>query len=179
MPAAAGYLDCMLNLLRTRRSIRVFQPKPLEPHLLAEFREAALRAPTARNAKSPHFVFVTDPEVLEALSRCKPTGAAFLAQAALGVVVCGDESRTDCWVEDASIAATHLQLLAHARGLGSTWCHVRGRKHDDQTSSEAYVQQALGIPGQQRVVCIVGIGVPAEQKDPWPEDKLEEGRVRG
>lgn len=168
----------MLDLLRTRRSIRLFAPEPLPPGLVADLREAALRAPTARNARSTSFVFVTDREDLAVLAACKPTGAAFLAGAALAVVCCGDEGKTDCWVEDASIAATHLQLVAHAAGLGSTWCHVRGRAHDVETTAEAWVQQRLGIPAAQRVVCIVGIGVPAERKEPWDEASLGPGRVR-
>jgi len=169
----------MLDLLRTRRSIRAFSGAPLEPALLADLRETALRAPTARNTRATAFVFVTDPAVLVELSHCKPAGAGFIAGAALGVVVCSDESRTDCGVEDASIAATHLQVAAHAWGLGSAWCQVRGRKCDDERTAEAFVRERLGIPSRYRVVCIVGLGYPAESKAPWPAEGLEHGRIHG
>ncbi|MCL5281795.1 MAG: hypothetical protein M1376_18005 [Planctomycetes bacterium] len=34
------------------------------------------------------------------LAACKPHGADFLAQAALGIVICGDSRENDTWIED-------------------------------------------------------------------------------
>ena len=167
----------MLDLIRTRRSIRLFEDRPLSSAELLALQEAALRAPTARNARASEFVFVTEREVLQALATSKPGGAFFLGEVVLGVVVCVDETQTDCWVEDASIAATYLQLQAHAMGLGSTWCHIRNRNHDENTTAEAYIQRLLGIPSSQRIVCIIGIGHPAEHKDGWPADTLSAGKI--
>jgi hypothetical protein len=39
------------------------------------------------------------------LSEAKQYGSAFVAGAALAVVVCADTTKTDVWVEDCSIAS--------------------------------------------------------------------------
>jgi len=39
----------MLDILRKRRSIRKYKAKAIEPELIEQLKEAALRAPTSRN----------------------------------------------------------------------------------------------------------------------------------
>lgn len=69
----------MIELLRTRRSIRKFQPTPVGPEHMALLEEALMRSPTSRNSRSWRFVMVTDDDVRMALSVAKPGGARFLA----------------------------------------------------------------------------------------------------
>jgi septum formation protein len=54
-------------------------------------------------------------------------GAAFLADAAMAVVVMADPLASDVWIEDASIASIMIQLQAEDLGLGSCWIQVRER----------------------------------------------------
>ena len=128
----------MLEIVRRRRSIRRYDERPVPPELVAELREAVLRAPSSRNLRPWRFTFVTDRATLEALSTAKASYAQPLAGAALAVVFSADESVSDCWVEDCSIAATILQLTATDLGLGSCWIQMRGR-----ADAEATVKIAL------------------------------------
>ncbi len=98
----------MLELLRTRRSVRRYEAKEIEPELIELLKEAAVRSPTSRNFRPWRFLFVTDKAKLEALSRAKSSGSSFLKAAALGVVICADETESDVWIEDCSIASTIL-----------------------------------------------------------------------
>ena len=109
----------MIELLRTRRSVRRYKPLPLSAAARAILEEAALRSPTSRNREVWEFVFVDDPVLLKGLAAAKPHGGAFVGDAPLAVVVCGDETRSDVWVEDCSIACILLQVTAHDLGLGS------------------------------------------------------------
>ena len=43
--------------------------------------------------------------------------------------------------------------------------------HDDEKTAEDYVKDLLGIPKHIRILCIIGIGYPAEEK---PEHRKEE-----
>jgi len=88
------------------------------------------------------------------------------------VVVCGDESKSDVWVEDCSIASILLQLTAQSLGLGSCWGQIRLRHHDDSKSAECFIQEQLNIPSHIRVESIIGIGYPAEEKSPVPDSQL-------
>jgi nitroreductase len=152
------------DLLRRRRSIRKYTGAALEKQKVDLLIEALLRSPTSRNGRSWEFVLVDDRSLLDSLSKCKPQGAGFLKDAALGIVIAGDSTKTDVWVEDASIAGILAQVAAESIGLGSCWIQVRNRSHDAATSAEQYVQRLLGLPETLKVVTIISVGQPAEEK---------------
>ena len=83
----------MLDILRNRRSIRRFKDKEIEPELIEQLKEAALRSPTSRGINPWRFLFVTDRALLEELSRAKESGSGFLKGARLGVVIFGSGRR--------------------------------------------------------------------------------------
>jgi nitroreductase len=167
----------MMGLLRTRRSIRRFLDRPIEANKLVLLQEAAIRSPTSRNLEPWDFVFVDDREMLGKLSACKPHGAAFLAGAALGVVVCADSTKSDVWVEDCSVASILLQMAAQSLGLGSCWIQIRQRIYEGQVTSVQYVQGLLGLPKHVQVASIIGMGYPGEQRAPKALDQLNWARV--
>ncbi|MCU0593341.1 MAG: nitroreductase family protein [Desulfobacterales bacterium] len=118
-----------MSLIRKRRSIRRFLDKPVEKEKLDLLVEAGLRAPSSRGVNPWHFVVVTDREMLNRLSQSKEHGSAFLKHAAAGIVVCADATKSDVWVEDASIATTVIHLAAASLDLGSCWIQIRERMH--------------------------------------------------
>ena len=166
-----------IQLIRHRRSIRTFTKNPISAEHMELLKETALRAPTSRNLHPWEFRFITDPGTLYALSLCKPHGAAFLASAPLGIVVYADETRSDVWIEDCSIASIMLQLTAQSLGLGSCWLQVRNRKAEEGTDSESYVRKLLKLPEKMRILSIIGIGYPAEVKEPIPAEDLLQDKI--
>jgi len=169
----------MIELLRARRSIRAYTDRPIEPRKLELLKEAVLRSPSSRNIDPWEFIFVTDQRLLEKLAVCKPHGAAFLAQAALGIVVCGDSHESDTWIEDCAIASILVQMAAQSLGLGSCWVQVRSRRFDEQTTSEEYLQKLLQIPEHIKVESIIAVGYPAENPEPLPRERLRDARIHG
>ncbi len=167
----------MLDLLRTRRSVRQYTGESIPPEKIAALEEALLRSPSSRNRRPWAFVFVDDPALLADLARCKPHGSSFLDQAALGIVVCGDEQACDVWVEDCSIASILVHVTAHSLGLGSCWIQVRQRKHASGGWASDYVRELLGIPGRLQVESIIAVGVPAVQLAGHPREKLDFAKV--
>ena len=61
--------EALLELIRSRRSNRVFSKEPLSKELLDRIIEAAYLAPTASNGQELEFVAVTDPKQLKMISR--------------------------------------------------------------------------------------------------------------
>jgi nitroreductase len=167
----------MLDIVRKRRSIRKYKDKPIEPALIEQLKEAAVRSPTSRNFRPWRFFFISDRAKLEALSRAKPSGSSFLEGAALGVVVCADETESDVWIEDCSIASIILQLTGQSLGLGSCWIQIRKRMHDDTTTSEEYVKEVLGLSEHIKVESIIAFGYPDEEKPPIPKAQLEYNKI--
>lgn len=167
----------MQDILRTRRSIRKYKAKVIEPELIELLKEAAVRSPTSRNFRPWRFLFITDRAKLEELSQAKLSGSSFLQGAGLGVVVCADENESDVWIEDCSIASIILQLTGQSLGLGSCWIQIRKRMHSDSRTSEDYVKAVLGLPENLRVESIISFGYPAEDKPPIPKAQLEYNKI--
>lgn len=167
----------VLDLLRKRRSIRKFQDRPLTPEQIRVLEEAVLRSPSGRNLRSWEFIFVDDRDLLVKLADTRGSSSAFIAGAALGVVIIGDEKTVDTWVEDGSIAAIIIQLAAADLGLGSCWAHVRNREHAPGKTAEDHVRELLGIPDPLKVLCVIAVGYPAEQKPGIPKEELSSGKI--
>lgn len=167
----------LVSLLQKRRSIRKFQDKKVEAEKVEALIEAALRSPSG-NARYPwEFIVVSDRNVLEKLAQAKEHGSAFLSGATLGIVVCADPAKQDVWIEDAAIATTIIHLEAAALGLGSCWIQIRERKNKSGQSSESVVTELLGLPKNLRVLTIMAIGYPAEEKPGHAKDGLLYAKV--
>ena len=160
------------SLITDRRSTRQFKDTLLSPEQVESILKTALMAPTSKNASSWQFVVVEDKDTLHQLAGCKKQGAAFLDGCALAIVVLGDASQTDVWIEDASIAAIYMQLQAEDLGLGSCWCQVRGRLMEDGYESEQYVRELLDIPRQFGVLTIIGLGHKEQERKPSDKSSL-------
>lgn len=168
----------MISLLRTRRSIRQYKERPIEKEKIEILKEALVRSPTSRNFMPWEFFFVEDKDMLDKLSQAKPHGAGFLKNAALGIVICGDETTSDVWVEDCSIAAILVQMTAQSLGLGSCWIQIRKREYTKDISSEEYLQELMNLSVNIKIECIISLGYPAEKKDGIPEDQLNFKKIK-
>jgi len=167
----------VMSLIQKRRSIRKFKTNPVEPEKVDMMVEAALRAPSSRGLQPWELVVVTEQDLLEKLSRAKPHGSAFLANAPLGIVICADPDKSDVWIEDSSIAAIFVQLAAESLGLGSCWIQIRERMHENSETSEEYIFRVMRIPRKLRVEAMIAIGYPDEEKPSHEKDKLHFERV--
>lgn len=155
----------MIALLRSRKSVRKYTDTPLDNQVISILRESLLLSPSSRGINPWEFVFVTDRMLLKELSNAKEHGSEFLCGAPCAIVVCADESKSDVWVEDCSIASIIVQLSATSIGLGSCWIQIRNRKCADGQTSEAFVQKLLNIPSHVKVESIIAVGYSAEKTD--------------
>ena len=166
-------MDNFQSLIIKRRSIRHFTSEPITEDQIKTIIEAGLLAPTSKSSRAWQFIIVNEPEMLERLSHCKSRAAEPIGRAPLAIVVSVDPSATEPWIEDASIAASYMQLQAADLGLGSCWIQVRDRYAGDGTPAEEYVQELLHMPDTLPVICILAIGHPSEDRKPQAIDKLK------
>lgn len=166
-------MDNFNSLLIKRRSIRHFTPELISAEDVKLILEAGLLAPTSKSSRAWEFIVVDDKDMLERLSHCKAHAAEPIARAPLAVVVAVDSTKTEPWIEDASVTAILMQLQATDLGLGSCWIQVRDRYAEDGTPAEEYVQEALMMPDTMSIVCILAIGHPAQERKPQDVGKLK------
>jgi nitroreductase len=165
------------DLMKKRRSVKVYADRPVEAVKMDAIIEAALRSPTGRAARPWAFVVVTDKTLLEKLSVAKPVGAAFVKNAPVAVVVCADPSVSGMWVEDCSIAAVTLQYAAQELGLGSRWAQIKGNNYTEGKTSAQYIAELLALPENLTVQCIIAIGYPGEEIIPYKKEELPFDKV--
>ena len=161
------------ELIKRRRSMRQFSDELLSGDDVKLLLRAGLMAPSSKGLHSYEFVVVEDKEMLAALSQCKQVGSDFLAGAPLAIVVLADPAISDVWIEDASVAATHILLQAEDLGLGACWIQVRDRYSADGRPTEQIVKSLLGIPEGLRAVCIIAVGHKGMERKPQNEDRLK------
>ncbi len=165
------------DLLINRHSIRKYTDQAVNPEDVKLILEAALMAPTSKSLRPWRFIVVEDKQMLENLSKCKPQYAASISSAPLAIVVVGEVTKSDAWIEDASIAAVFMQLQAADLGLGSCWVEVRDRYRADGEPADDYVRDLLGIPDEFSVLCIVSVGYKNEERRPIDPEKLQWEKV--
>lgn len=165
------------TLIQNRRSMRKFTSQKLDEEQKRLILRAALISPSSKNTRPWEFIAVEDTVMLQKLSVARESGAGFIAECAWAVVVVADTSKTGCWVEDCSIAATFMQLQAQDLGLGSCWTQMRGRSLADGTPSRQVLTGLLGIPENFEPLCIIGFGYKNQERKPYDDDKIEWTKV--
>ena len=163
----------MLNLLKTRRSVRAYKPDAVPEALLDQVLEAGTYAPSAKGLQSPTLIAITTPEYRERIARLN---AAVMGSdkdpyyGAPAVVLALADPAIGPWVEDASCALENMMLAAHALGLSTVWVH-REREIFDSEAGKALLRE-WGLPETLRGVGSIALGygaVPASQPKPRKE----------
>jgi nitroreductase len=167
----------MLDLLRTRRSIRKYTDTAIESWKIDVLKEALLRSFSGRGLQPWEFVFVDDTDLMGKLSGCKPSGSAFLEGAKLCIAVIADPEKTDIWIEDCSIAAAIAHMTCHSLDLGSCWIQIRnrGESHPDEASDN--VKKILNIPENYVVEALIAVGYPGEEKEGTRKENLDWSKI--
>ena len=165
------------ELLKTRRSIRKYQSKPVETEKIELITRAGLMSPASKRSNPWEFIVVQNPEMLSRLAESREHGSQFLADSPLAIIVLADTSKSDVWMEDTSIAAIIMQLQAQDLGLGSCWIQIYNRKKDEHLSSESYVRNLMNIPDHFAILNILSIGYPNEERKPYDMEKLPVDKI--
>ncbi len=160
--------------IMTRTSVRQFTGEKISQEQIDTLLRCAMAAPSALNKQPWAFVVVTDSALLERIGQEMPNTRC-QNHPACAFVPCGDltkaiTDRPDFWINDVSAATENLLLAAHAMGLGGVWTGVH-----PSADRVKQAQALLGLPEHIIPLCIVPIGVPAE--NPAPKDKYQAENV--
>lgn len=163
--------DAALENIMTRVSVREFTGEKITDEQIDILLRAAMAAPSAINKQPWAFIVVTDEALIAKLGEALPYSRCS-NKPACAIIPCGDLSKAiegemaAFWINDVSAATENLLLAAHAMGLGAVWTGL----HPDMNRA-GMVQQMLGLPEHIIPLCIVPVGVPAEQ--PAIKDKYK------
>lgn len=162
-----------IEAIFTRRSIRKFLDKPVEPEKLETLLKAAMSAPSAMNEQPWRFLVLNDRTLFPAIIRFHPY-AAMLKSAPLAILVCGDleiEKIPGNWVLDCSCAAQNILLAAHSIGLGAVWTGV----YPEKDRMEA-LMELFSLPEHVHPFALICVGYPDGQL-PKPPERFKPERI--
>lgn len=150
-----------LRLAAERYSVRKFQPKHLQEEVIDKILQAGHIAPTGCNYQPQRILVINSDEAIAKLQNC--TKCHFGAPTAMLVCYNKDES----WVRkydgalsapvDAAIVTTHMMLMAHSIGVGSTWV-----MHFDPFK----MREEFNIPENFEPVSLLVMGYPHPEAKP-------------
>ena len=143
----------VFECIKTRRSVRRFEDRPVDHEVIRKAVDAAVWAPSWKNTQTP---------VLIAVSYVKGR--------------CGFErdgsystDKKEGWqMFDAGVAAQTFALAAHAEGLGTVMLGIY---------DPAYISKKLGIPETEEVAVLIAAGYEAFTPDA-PKRKSSEEVLR-
>ena len=154
------------NLIEKRRSYRKYTDEKVSKEDIEKIVKAGLLAPAGKNNKHWEFIVVQKPDLLKKLSNAKPVSAEFISEASFAVIVCGDSTiNPNTWIEDATVAATYMQLQSEEMGIGSCWVHMRTPTHESGIMSCEFIKSEFNIPQYLSVECVLSFGYPNETRE--------------
>ena len=172
--------DVLLNIIRKRRSVRVYKTGKVTDKQLETILEAARWAPSGANTQPWEFVVTRDrakmkrvreifynewkQRKLEDPVNYKGLSKYYVGDASVLVLVCGDPRTMQVYLTtrrpgdreklfQASVASAveHMMLVAASMGLGTVWVSVR-------EEVEPEIRQVFKVPQPLRLLWVVPIG---------------------
>jgi nitroreductase len=145
----------ILEVIKTRRSVRKYKPKAILDEDLEKILTAAQLAPSAGNKQPWRFIVVRDTETKLKLGEIARDQTWISDAGVIIIALAMDKNSPEVyerWVErDVMTAVEHMVLTAWSLGLGSCWI---GAFYEDQ------VKKLLDIPDEMTVINLLPIGVP-------------------
>ncbi len=152
----------VFEIIRKRRSIRLYEEKPVEQEKLNRVLEAGRLAPSADNCQPWRFVVAINDEVKEKLRASYDE--EWFVSAPVIIIGCAVPKEgwvrmdgQEYWMVDVAIAMQNMILVATELGLGTCWV---------ADFDEEAARKALKLPPSVRVVAMTPLGYPAVEKRP-------------
>jgi len=162
----------MIQAIKKRRAVREYLNEPIGEEKLKEILTAAMYSPSANDLHPWELVVVKDVAIKELLSKTTPW-STHAKDADVVIAVIGHEQESADWVEDCSIVAEHIWLEAEDQGLASCWIQIRGN-----ANAEKGVREILGISDEYKVLCLMPLGVPAQEIPEHSEEEFDKSKIK-
>jgi len=164
------------EVVRKRRSYRVYKPEMPEREKIDRILESARLAPTWGNMQGMRYIIVREPENVKKLWQAIDQEKKF-TEAPMYIVGIIAESGSGTnpssgikyYPLDCGICFEHLILAATAEGLATCWIGF---------FNENKVKEVLNIPNKYRVLAITPVGYPVKLKGEVQERKSLEQIVK-
>ena len=147
----------LLDLIRSRRSIRKYTKEPVPDRLITEIMEAGRWAPSGTNNQPWRFVVIKDKSFKEKLSKMTHySGIVADSDFCLSVFYNNPSGyHRDKDLMSIGACIQNMLLHAHSLGIGSVWLGEILKNKDS-------IVEILGVDPSNEFVALIAFGYPAE-----------------
>lgn len=158
-----------IQVIMGRRSIRLFEKRPVEQAKVDAILACAFAAPNSKNYRPCHFIVVDDQELLSRIGASAPLNGV-VGKAPLAIAVCVDVAHCESahkltdgtWIEDSAAAMENILLAARSLGLEGVWLKVLNRP-----DKEGGILPLIPLPEGVKMFGMAVLGYAAEKKEPY------------
>ncbi|HUB38851.1 MAG TPA: nitroreductase family protein [Streptosporangiaceae bacterium] len=143
------------DAITSRRNVRAFTDRPIQPEDLDQILEAGRRSPSSQNWQPWDFVVVTDRAQLQDLSRVFH-GAGHVAGSAATIAVIGPAGDNEFRRAQFDLGQATMSMALAAADLGIGSCHAG-------VADMELARQVLGLPENRSWVLLLSLGYPADR----------------
>jgi len=154
-----------LKVIKERRSVRKFAPKPIEQEVLEDLVDSGRLAPSGHNKQGRYFLVVTEREKINNLGQIATWAKFIVDKAPACIVVFVDTKENITVVEDGSAATENILLAATAHGLASCWVAGNGMPYAEE------IEKFLEAPEGLKLISLIPLGYPLDETPKAPPKK--------
>ena len=148
----------MLDIIRTRRSMRKFESEEIDGATVEKIIEMGTWAPSGLNNQPWRFVVVKGKEIKDKLAQ-QTKYSRIIENAPVCIAVFLDNAASYDRVKDIQAIGACLQnmlLAIHAMGLGGVWLGEILKNREE-------VEKLLGVPESCELMAVIAFGKPAQK----------------
>lgn len=150
----------ILELIKTRRTIRKYKNQKVEREKIERIIDAARWAPSAANLQPIEFIIIDKNEIREKIADITGHKRYKFAPVVILVTINFErykkitkyyDIRSQLGIIDASLAIQNLMIMAHAEGLGTAWGDI---------FNKGDIKSLLKLPEKIEPFILIPLGIP-------------------
>lgn len=140
----------VIKVLKERRSIRKYLPKPIPKDILEDIVDCGRLAPSAVNFQPWMFLVATDEDIKKEISQLATYGKFIADAAACIAVFC--ERDSEFKTQDGSAATENIIIAAKSYDIDSCWVAGYRKPYSED------VRKLLNVPEKYELISLISLG---------------------
>lgn len=160
----------VIREILNRRSVRKYKSKAVPQKYIIEIIKAGQFAPTARHNQAVEFIVVKNQKTKDKIFEI--VGQDFVKEAPVLIIPVTDTTKTNCPIQDLSVASENMFLQATALGLGTVWKALKTEYKEAEK-----IKKLLGIPKRYTAINIIPVGYPEKKPQPHTDKDFDKKKI--
>ena len=156
----------LLDFIKERRSIRLFQENEIPDEEIEMILEAGRWAPSGSNKQPWEFIVIKNKDVIKQIEKTASYGRFMRKVPVLIAIVGKPEINRKWYVQDTSLASMNMMLMAWALKIGTCWIGTMDREK---------AKEILGLKKDDFLLTVLPLGyIKGDVPSPTPRKDMKE-----